>query len=167
MNRETRALLDEKSGRELAVLFYGEPHKYDHDDSAFHPIRYQCDIETWLQQGLVDYLMPSPRLPLDQLRKWREMAGDSVHIWPDLMPRTQPGEAYAKLAQSYYDAGADGFCIWDGERRPPHISEWATVQRLGHRELLPELMVDAKTHYRRVPLRTLDGLSAKESFHDG
>ena len=165
--REVRELLDRQPGRELGITLYGRPHKYDKVKEGFHPIRYNCDVETWIREGLVDYLMPSPRLDLDLLRKWRELAGDRVHIWPDLMPRTQPGEMYAKLAQEYYEAGADGFCIWDGERRPPHISEWAAVQRLGHRDLLDWIRQEAPSWYRRVPMKRLMGFSVKESFHDG
>ena len=165
--REIRSLLDEQPGRELAVTIYGRPHKYDSEREGFHPIRYNCDVETWLSQGIIDYLMPSPRVELDLLRTWREIAGDRVHIWPDLMPRTQPGDSYVRLVQEYNAAGADGFSIWDGERRCPRLSEWAAVRRLGHLESLDQLMDEAPTWYRRIPLRTLTGLSVKESFHDG
>ena len=64
------------------------------------------------------------------------MGKPDLHIWPDLMPRTQPAEMYAELAQKYYEAGADGFVTWDGERRTQRLSEWAAVRRLGHRDEL-------------------------------
>jgi hypothetical protein len=165
--REVRDLLDEKPDRELAVTFYGEPHKYDRDRSAFHPIRYGCAIEDWIKEKLVDYLMPSPRIDLELIRKWRGLGGDSLHICPDLMPRTQPAELYASLAQKYYAAGADGLCLWDGERRPQRISEWAAVRRLGHRDQLERLMTESRNWYRRIDLDLLGGFSARESFHDG
>jgi hypothetical protein len=76
-------------------------------------------------------------------------------------------ESYAKLAKSYYEAGADGLCLWDGERRTARVSEWAAVQRLGHREQLDRLAAEAASFYRRVPLRYLSGFSVKDSFHDG
>jgi hypothetical protein len=165
--REVRALLDEKPGRELSVTIYGRPHKYDKNRDDFHPVRYNCDVETWLEEELIDYLMPSPRVELDMLRKWRDLAGDNVHIWPDLMPRTQPAEVYAQLVKDYYEAGADGFSIWDGERRPQRLSEWAAVRLLGHKDLLPRIIEEGPGWYRRVPLAVLDGFSAQESYHDG
>jgi Glycosyl hydrolase-like 10 len=165
--REVRSLLDERPGRELGTTIYGEPHKYDKDKTPYHPIRYCCDVETWLREGLVNYVMPSPSIKTELLQKWRGLAGDRVHLWPDLMPRTQLPENYARLAGKYYEAGADGLCLWDGERRPAHISEWAAVQQLGHKDLLGRLARQAPSYYRRIPLKYLAGFSVQESFHDG
>ena len=165
--REVRALVDEKPGRKLSITFYAQPHKYDDDPSPFHPIRYACDVETWIRDGIVDYLMPDPNTPLDFIRRWREIGGDRIHIWPGLMPRTQLPSSYAKLAKKYYGAGADGFSTWDGERRAERLSEWAAVQRLGHRDQLDQLAAEGASLYRRVPLKVLDGFSVREGFHDG
>jgi hypothetical protein len=165
--REVRALVDEKPGRELAITLYGEPTKYDHDKEGFDPMRYQCDVETWITERLADYLMPSPYISLDLIRRWRQLGGERLHIWPDLMPRAQLPSAYARLAKRYYDAGADGFCTWDGERRAARLSEWAAIQRLGHRDQLDQLAEQAKHFYRRVPCKYLGGFSAREAFHDG
>jgi hypothetical protein len=164
--REVRKLVNEKPGRELGVTVYGEAHKYD-KQPGWTPLRYNCDIEGWLREGLVDYVMPSPKIDLALLRRWRAAGGGRVHLWPDLMPRTQPAEAYAKLAKKYRDAGADGFCVWDGERRAPRLSEWAAVSRLGHLDRLERLAEEAQSYYRRVPMKYLAGLSIKDSFHDG
>jgi hypothetical protein len=164
--REVKELVGRKPGRELAITIYGQAHKYD-KEPGYHPIRYNLDVETWLRGGLVDYIMPSPGIDLAMLKKWRTIAGDRVHLWPDLMPRTQPAESYLRLAKKYYEAGADGFCLWDGEGRPPHMSEWAGVQQLGHRDKLDELLREAPSYYARVPLKYLGGFSVKESFHDG
>jgi hypothetical protein len=165
--REVRALVDETPGRECAATIYGEPTKYDLNKEAFHPSRYQCDVETWINERLVDYLMPSPYISLELISKWRRLGGDRLHIWPDLMPRTQLPSSYARLAKKYYAAGADGFCTWDGERRAARISEWAAIQRLGHRDQLDQLEQEAKHFYRRVPCKYIGGFSAREAFHDG
>ncbi|HWC00355.1 MAG TPA: hypothetical protein VG672_26790, partial [Bryobacteraceae bacterium] len=164
--REARRLVDEKPGRELGVTIYGQATKYDKEPN-FTPLRYNCDIETWLREGLVHYLMPSPKVEPKFLRQWRSIAGDRVHLWPDLMPRTQPAESYANLAKQYRDAGADGFCVWDGERRAPRLSEWAAVGQLGRLDRLERLIEESRSYYRRVPMKYLGGLSAKESFLDG
>ncbi|HXA51817.1 MAG TPA: family 10 glycosylhydrolase [Candidatus Acidoferrum sp.] len=165
--REVRKLVDEKPGRQLGITIYGEAHKYDPEPAGFHPLRYGCDVETWLREGLADYIMPSPKIDLALLRKWRTLAGDRVHLWPDLMPRTQLPQSYAALAKKYYEAGADGYCTWDGERRAARLSEWAAVQQLGSPGQLDRLAAEAAGYYRRVPLKYLAGFSVKESFHDG
>jgi hypothetical protein len=164
---EVRRLIDEKPGRELAITIYGEPTKYDAVKKNFHPLRYQCDVETWIRDHLVNYVMPSPFIDLALVTKWRALGGDRLHIWPDLMPRGQMPASYAKLAQRYYAAGADGVCLWDGERRAARLSEWAAVQRLGHRKELDQLVAEAPSFYRRMPLKYLGGFSVRESFHDG
>lgn len=165
--REVRALLDEKPGRQLGITLYGHPHDYDPYRENFHPLRYQCDVETWISKGLVDYLMPNKYIDLDLLRKWRDLGGARVHLYPDLMPRTQLPKEYAALAQKYYDHGADGVVTWDGERRAPRISEWAAVQQLGHVAGLGHIINTNDDYYRRIPLKTLAGFSTEHSFHDG
>jgi len=75
--------------------------------------------------------------------------------------------SYVRLAKRYYEAGADGLCTWDGERRTARPSEWAAVQRLGHRDQLDQLAEEATSFYRRVPLQYLSGFSVREPFHDG
>ncbi|NWG12223.1 MAG: hypothetical protein HXY20_01675 [Acidobacteria bacterium] len=165
--REVRKLLDEKPGRELGVTLFGQPHEYDLDKASYDPIRYNCDVETWLCERLVDYLMPSPYVDLRLLRKWRQLGGGRVHLWPDLMPRTQMPHQYAQLAKKYYEAGADGFCVWDGERRAQRLSEWAAVQRLGHRDQLDRLIREGPSYHRRVYLKYFAGFSVERSFHDG
>ena len=165
--REARKLVDEKPGRRLGITVYGEAHKYDPEPTGFHPLRYGCDVETWIREGLADYIMPSPKIDLGLLRQWRALSGDRVHLWPDLMPRTQLPQSYARLARKYYDAGADGFCTWDGERRTARLSEWAAVQQLGRPDRLDQLARESAGYYRRVPMKYLDGFSIRESFHDG
>ncbi len=165
--REIRKLVDEKPGRELGVTISGQTGEYDKDSSRYDPIRYGCDIETWLHERIVDYLMPSPYVDPELLRKWRRIGGPGVHLWPDLMPRTQMPHDYAALAKKYYEAGADGYCVWDGERRQQRISEWASVQRLGHRNLLDRIIAEGPSYHRKVYLKYFAGFSVEMSFLDG
>lgn len=83
------------------------------------------------------------------------------------MPRGQPGEAYLATAEELYASGADGFCIWDAERRHPRMSEWAIVRRLSHRFRSKKLHRLAGEIFRKVPLRTNRGVSMVESYRDG
>lgn len=162
--REVRALVKEKSDRHLAVTFIGG--KFGTGEKVSSITR-GCDVDTWAREGIVDYLMPSPAVDGESIRKWKALSGGSIQVYPDLMPRTQPGEAYAALAQNYYEWGADGLCLWDGERRYPRSSEWAVLRKLGHRNDLEALREEALSYYRNVPLKYFDGLSVKGSFSDG
>jgi len=162
--REVRALLDEQPGRELAVIFntalFGST-----DPAEVH--KYYFDVDGWIEESLVDVLMPTKSVDTRWLQQWRASSGAKLKIWPDLRPRTMPGDYYVRLAQRYYEAGADGFCFWDGERRPPRISEWATARYLGHRDCLDDLELEAKGHFHRHQLDTLNGLAVPLSFRDG
>ncbi|MBL9213905.1 MAG: hypothetical protein JNG83_00365 [Opitutaceae bacterium] len=164
--RELRALVDERPGRQLGVCFYGAPYKFDTDD-AYDPLRYNCDVDAWLREGLVDILMPTPSASPAAIARWRTLGGARVRIWPDLMPRMQPGADCARRAREFYAAGADGLCFWDGERRPPHVSEWSVMSRLGHRDDLDFLEREAPGFYRFYPLTKLWNFSVRFSFKDG
>jgi hypothetical protein len=163
--RQVRALVDERPGRVLAVTFYGGPSKYDASE-GWHPIQYNCDVETWIREGLADYLFPTQYPWPSYIEKWSNMAQGRVRIWPDLMPSRQPGEKFAAQAKSYYEAGADGICLRDAERRAPSISEWAVERYLGHRDMLDHLIQEAPTYYRRVPLKYLMGFATRYSFNN-
>ena len=162
--REVRHLVRERPGCELAVTFYGYPSKYDNFE-RFDPIYYTCDVDTWLREGLVDYLWPVQGFIPELIAHWRSLS-PTVRIWPDLMPRAQPGEAFAQLAKQAYAAGADGFILNDSERRAPHISEWAVEQLLGHREALDMLIGEAPGYYRRRLIKNLMGYATKYSFNN-
>jgi len=96
-----------------------------------------------------------------------EIEGNKVHIWLDMMPRAQSAASYTRLAKKYYADGADGLCFWDGERRTARISEWASVQRLGHKDMLDQLVKEGPSYYRAVALKILGGFDVKWSFKDG
>ncbi|MGH8018057.1 MAG: hypothetical protein ACREIA_07165, partial [Opitutaceae bacterium] len=164
--REVRALVDEKPGRELAVSVYGMPYKFDTVED-FDPIRYNCDVDSWIRERLVDYIMPTPTVEPRLIRRWRDLGGERLHIWPDLQPRVMPGEASVPMMREFYEAGADGAALWDAERRPPHASHWAIMRHLGHRAELEQLEKLAGSLHRRVPLRKLAGYSTAFSYKDG
>jgi hypothetical protein len=160
--REIRAILDEKPGREFGVTLSGRK-----NGREVHYEENQCDVETWMREGLINYIMTTPYLHPSLLKKWRGIGGDKVHIWPDLMPRSQTPAGYAKSAKKYYEAGADGLCFWDGERRTARISEWAVARQLGHINQLEHLIKEGPSYYRAVDLKFLGGFDVKWSFKDG
>jgi hypothetical protein len=135
--REVRALIDEKPGRELSVTLSGRS-----NGREVHYEENQCDVETWIHEGLVNYIMTTPHLHPSLLKKWRN-------------------------AKKYYEAGADGLCFWDGERRTARISEWAAARRLGHVKQLDRLIEEGPSYYRASDLKYLGGFDVKWSFKDG
>jgi len=159
---EVRALVDEKPGRQLGVTISGRK-----SGSPAHYEENHCDVERWIREGLVNYIMATSHLHPALIKKWRKLGGDSIHLWPDLMPRKQTAASYARTAKMYYKAGADGLCLWDGERRTARISEWAAVQRLGHVKLLDSIIEQGPSYYRAVALKYLGGFDVEWSFKDG
>ena len=96
------------------------------------------DVETLVQEGLVDYLLPHPafaRNAAEWMPALVELARDTdVEIYPDLYPRRLPPAAALYSAQTFYDLGADGLGLWDTYNRTPRLSEWAMLKRLGHKD---------------------------------
>jgi hypothetical protein len=160
--REIRKLVDEKPGRSLGVTISGRK-----NGREVHYEENQCDVESWIKEGLVNYIMTTPYLHPSLLKKWRNLGGNRLHIWPDVMPRSQTAASYAKTAKKYYQAGADGLCFWDGERRTARISEWAAARSLGHTNKLDYLIKTGPSYYRAVALKKLGGFDVKWSFKDG
>ena len=154
--REVRALVDKYPGRQLAVVFRMK--------NARRP-RHYFDVETWLKEDLVDYLLPSSNdNPAPELvKKWRRIGGEDFKI----IFRLNSDEDFAQEAKMHYEAGADGLSIWDSERQHAKIGRWTQIQQLGHINQLDRLIKESKYYYRRVRLKTLDGLSTKYSYKEG
>jgi hypothetical protein len=188
--REIRALVDEKPGRELSVTV--DCHAEDDAKSISGSkkpgwelsaaiaqrsklLRKNCDVETWLREGIVNYIVAMPSVNVHLLKEWRKIGGESVHFWTGLaLGDLRRGSVisddagYAEVAKMYYEAGVDGFGIWDAERKHAALGQWAKHQRLGHKGLLDQLIKEEDTHYyRRRYLKYLGGLSVEGSFSDG
>jgi len=168
--REVRAFLDEKPGRSLAIHFCSAAYG---SWEAMDPKQFGCDVESWLREGLVDYLMPSPCGNCEDgpgpemfFERWKAI-DPRAKIYPDLYPRTQMASYFADLAKKLYAAGADGYILRDGERRMPRASEWAVCRHLGHRDMLDQLVREAPGYFRTVAIRRLNGMMVKYSYNDG
>lgn len=118
----------------------------------------------WARQGFVDYLILHD-VSLDDVRSYRaELAGVGVPLLPDIYPRRMPARLRLKRAMEYYEAGADGFCLWDSEARVTRASEFATARWLGHRDDLSEWAEQMEQPFRVIPLRTLQGYSVDRRY---
>jgi hypothetical protein len=173
--RETRAMLDEvgkRQGRRLGTC-YVMPTGYKLPDFPdLGPLTsckcYGMDVETWVREGLVDHLavhMEQVR-PLDGsgavpvLKAFKQFTdGSATKLYADLYPRRQSGDSMRIRAKTCYDAGVDGLCFWDTHGRISRLSGWAMHRMLGHRDELdtPEMERFAKSLFRCVPMRSLDG----------
>ena len=166
--REIRKMLDEEERRMgkslgIAVTFHRKP----------YPLYYACDVERWAKEGIVNYLMPHfLHLAKDDcpgiVAEYKKMLkGTNAQLWPDIYPRTIPGEVYPAKLKAMYDAGADGFSFWSVELRTQRPSEWAVIRRLGHYSELGRYEREAQTYWKKVPLRELGGVSTHYSHTDG
>lgn len=136
--RQLRGAMDElgqKLGRRLEVAFNVRTSIADN-------MLWGIDLATLVRERLIDYLMPHPtvaKTAADWLPALAEMVrGTGIRLWPDLYPRRQPPAASLYSARTLYDLGADGIALWDTYNRVHRISEWAMMQRLGHRDELAD-----------------------------
>ena len=168
--REVRALVNEKPGRELAIMFKFDILRVPRvEATGFNPgtIFNGCDPDTWIEEGLIDYLFLTSSATSEHRKYWKELGEGRVKIYPRLDPRQQPGDEYAKLAESLYEDGADGFCVWDSERRMQRSSEVNVFKHLGHRNRLKYFMGKAPDYYRTNEIKFSRGLNVRYSYTDG
>ncbi len=173
--REIRAMLDEvgrAQGRELANC-YLVPHGNAQPGFPYEtakapldePLHAALDCETWIREGLVDYLVLHMHFYMEHdgspyrevIEEYARLAkGTKTKIIADIYPRRLPPRVYRKIAMTYYDAGADGLAFWDSYGRYYRSSEWAFVKRLGHRDDLPRWEGKGDDYFRVLPLERLD-----------
>jgi len=161
--RQLRQGLDEvgkKRGTrvELAVTVPSEPRIVPY---------WGVDCHTWARERLVDYLIlhAGGVVKVEDLKGHVEAIGDTgVPVIVDFYPRRMPARSRLLRGMEYYDAGADGFCFWDGQARVNRASEFAWSRFLGHDEDLADWAERLGTEFRIVPMRTLQGYSLDRRF---
>ena len=175
--REVRAMLREAEaelGRDLKAAYHVM-------NSVANSLYFGLDVEAWVREGLVDYLIIHPcftvdeRVPTDWrvrpefVREYAELVKGRCELYVDVYPRRMPAEAYRLKAIEYYEAGADGLCFWDTNTRFVRKSEWRIVTRLGHREELRSWARKTRGVFRVRRLKKLAGMTVdmRYSFTDG
>jgi len=158
---EIRRLLDKKENRQLALMVEG------YDEFLPGTPGSGVDAEELLKRGLVDYIYLESGTDPRYIEHFKKLGGGRVKVYFDLMPRTQPGEAYVDLAKKLYEMGADGFTLWDCERRVQRISEWAVIKHLGKKHMLQEIRERAAGYYNMHRIKKHKGLNAVFSYKDG
>jgi len=134
-------------------------------------LEWGVDVETWVEEGLVDYLMPHPTVAKNAAA-WMgwlvDLVKDTpVKLYPDLYPRRQPPAASLCSAQTLYDLGCDGLAMWDTYSRVYRISEWAMMKRLGHRSDLAAWRQAARgdDYFRVLDFKTVNDRSGDPRYY--
>lgn len=141
-HREVREAMDDEARKqsrrriEISAIVSGRP-----EDNELHGL----DLEAWIEEGLVDTLIPYTTAPnLDsQATAWSEARqvapfvnltkGTSCKLSVSILPRWQTPEDYRRAVKILYDAGVEDFFFWDCD---PGRSE--SFRRLGHKEDIEE-----------------------------
>lgn len=134
-------------------------------------LKWGVDVETWVREGLTDYLMPHPTVAKNA-GEWLGWLVDLVRdtpvkLYPDLYPRRQPPAASLYSGQTLYDLGCDGITMWDTYSRVYRIGEWAMMKRLGHRDDLARWADEGRgsDYFRVLDLRSIGGRSADPRYY--
>ena len=118
--------------------------------SAAENLYYGMDLPVWVNEGLVDTLIPYRLMPgLESaydswtdprdLDYFVELVRDSpVVLAPNLMPRVMPPDELRRRSAGLYDVGATHLFFWDcvPGGRASYAPTWDALRRLGHREEL-------------------------------
>ena len=125
------AAQQKRAGRlEVSAIVFRE------DENRLHGM----DLATWIQEGLVDTLIPySSSVRLNSYQPaWDNLQdvayfvslvkGTKCRLALNLMPRNLTAEQYRKKAQTLYQAGVEDLFFWDG------LDRVRADLRLGHRE---------------------------------
>ena len=179
--RELRSMLDEVGKKQercipnCYLVPYGNAQPGFSPEMGVHPfdepLHASLDVDTWIKEGLVDYLVlhlhfygehdgSSYREVIQEYAKAAK--GTRTKIMADIYPRRQPPRQYRTIAMTYYDAGADGFALWDSFTRYYRASEWAFVKRLGHKHELAGWEGKGDDYFRQIPLKSHDGFPMGE-----
>lgn len=110
--RQVRAILDkaeEVHGHSMKLMIrLGR--------SAEDDLTYGFDVATWIEEDLVDALVPSPEAFIDSsipVKEWKELVGDDIAVFPGfenwMMGNIEPTlEQLKGYWASFYSQGADG-----------------------------------------------------------
>jgi hypothetical protein len=179
--RETREMLDEVGKRRgyrlrMAHVIPTEDHSSETppDLGPLTPLLvHAMDVQSWVEEGLVDDLVvhiqdvgdAAGNDARETLRPYVELAQErTTEVYADLYPRRQSADSMRVRAMACYEAGVDGLCFWDCQKRTQRLSGWAMHRLLGQREELAQMKPFADTLFRREPLVTLDGFEIQNEY---
>ena len=130
---------------------------------------YGLDLEAWIQQKLVDTIIPYTSVnglnssadawldPRDAEYFVRITRGTPCKLAPNIMPRRIGPEDYRLRAHGLYEAGVEYLFFWDSVQRNDYSLPWDALRRLGHPDELSAWVRDGSPELNRpgVNLRRL------------
>lgn len=175
--REIRTMLDEVGAQRGGKHYQLSASPFSHKQGNQ---RFGFDVETWIDQGLVDHLVVAvnshfvrgPRggiAPPDIEYYHRITSGTEVTFYPMVVPVViRESAPHVALVLDYLGRGADGIAVWDpvmeGNSAGSSIGTGATAYRgnimdllsyMGHRELLEYWHEHGYPEVRQFPMRRL------------
>jgi hypothetical protein len=129
-------------------------------------LRYGLDVETWVKERLVDYILPRDILyatfektPVDVEYFVHLVRGTGCKFYPMLGDKNAGNtpETYRRNAIELYRRGVDGIAFWDTFDMHKYAYEWTSVRRLGHVKELNRRS-HRESSVRSIALTKLGGL---------
>ena len=165
-HRELRESLDElarEQGRERIAVSACVLNREEN-------FRNGLDLESWIEEGLIDTLIPYTDLPgldsmgmawedEDAVRHFVELVeGTDCRLALNVMPRHMPPETFGRKAASLYAQGVENLFFWDsaGPSGRAHFgASWSGLRNLGHRAEIEKWLEDGAPGFRQIstPLR--------------
>ncbi len=147
--REIRAMLDEEGKRRGVRLQLSAMIMANEADNK----RYGIDVRQWIEQKLVDLIMPYLHAGGSSAREYdmaffKAVCGPAkVPVKPTFIGWNTPNlTLLLQQAAALYEQGADGLTIWDGNSYDDQAARWSVMRRLGNPEDIRTLLQDGLPH---------------------
>ena len=127
---------------------------------------YALDVETWAREGLVDDVIVYPRIMKEpgtlnnafdreiDIEYYADItSGTDTNVYVDLLPRQMTPGQFRDRANSIYERGAYGICLWDTHGRVQYPRQWSMMRRLGHKQELRGWDDGEGTYFRNLPFK--------------
>jgi len=121
---------------------------------------YGLNLKQWVDQGLVDTLIPysSAENIISSQNSWEDpksadyfykiTRGSNCKLALNLMPRQMSPDEYRRRASALYQAGSEHLFFWDHDARNDFSPSWEVLSNLGHRDELEEWVRKGKPEFQ-------------------
>ncbi len=128
------------------------------------------DLETWIDEGLLDTLIPYTSAPElnsgaeawiddDEVLHFVNLTeGKDCELGLNIMPRHMTPEAFCRKAAFLYGLGVERLFFWDSAGafgRANHSLAWNVLRRLGHREEIEDWISQGEPKIAAEPIPLL------------
>ena len=130
---------------------------------------YNLDIKRWIDEKIIDVLIPYPQdrgLPhrgiIDMDYFSSLVKRSDCQLCPELRATRSwmtVEEHYLDLAEYFYRYNIDGICFWDTDTRFVYPEEWRIINSLCKKQGLKKRIKNISKDYKKVTLKKLNGYS--------